>query len=162
MFVGKVCGRAEDAMNFYAEVFKGAPGGAVATGETEVTVFARWGAGQEPEKEGTVQYATFVLNNQEFAAMDSAREHQFAFNEAVSFMVPCDTQQEIDYYWERLSADPKAGQCGWLKDKFGLSWQIVPSMMNDLLGGKDPERLKRVTQAFLKMKKFDIEALKRA
>jgi predicted 3-demethylubiquinone-9 3-methyltransferase (glyoxalase superfamily) len=94
--------------------------------------------------------------------MDSAREHKFAFNEAISFIVPCDTQEEIDYFWGKLSADPKAEQCGWLKDKYGLSWQITPTIMNEMLGGRDQERIARVTQAFLKMKKFDIDALKRA
>ena len=94
--------------------------------------------------------------------MDSAREHNFNFNEAVSLMVPCETQKEIDYFWEKLSADPKAEQCGWLKDKYGLSWQITPTILNELLGGKDQESSARVTQAFLKMKKFDIEGLKRA
>jgi predicted 3-demethylubiquinone-9 3-methyltransferase (glyoxalase superfamily) len=159
LFVGKVCGKAEEALNFYAEVFKDAPR---PEGETNVKILARWGAGQEPEKEGAVQFATLILNGQEFAAMDSAHEHKFAFNEAISFLVPCENQQEIDYFWEKLSADPKAGQCGWLKDKYGLSWQIVPTIMNELLGGQDKEKLARVTRAFLKMKKFDIEALKRA
>jgi predicted 3-demethylubiquinone-9 3-methyltransferase (glyoxalase superfamily) len=77
-------------------------------------------------------------------------------------MVHCDTQQEIDYYWEKLSAEPKAEQCGWLKDKYGLSWQIVPTIMDDMLKDKDPKRLARVTEAFLKMKKFDIAKLKQA
>ena len=94
--------------------------------------------------------------------MDSAREHKFAFNEAISFVVPGDTQQEIDYYWERLSADPNGGQCGWLKDKYGLSWQITPTIMDQMLGSGDPQRLARVTQAFLKMKKFSISELQRA
>ena len=94
--------------------------------------------------------------------MDSAWEHKFAFNEAVSFIVPCDTQEEIDYFWEKLSADHSAGQCGWLKDKYGLSWQITPTVLNDMLSGSDKEQIARVTQAFLKMKKFDIAALKRA
>ena len=94
--------------------------------------------------------------------MDSAREHKFSFNEAISFMVPCDTQREIDYFWERLSADPKAEQCGWLKDRYGLSWQIIPTIMNEMLGGKDEVGTARVTKTFLKMKKFDIDALKRA
>jgi predicted 3-demethylubiquinone-9 3-methyltransferase (glyoxalase superfamily) len=94
--------------------------------------------------------------------MDSPREHQFAFNEAISFTVRCDAQEEIDYLWERPSADPKAEQCGWLKDKYGLSWQITPTITNEMLGGKDKERTGRVTQAFLKMKKFGIAGLKRA
>jgi len=161
LFVGRVCGKAEEAINFYASVFQNAPGGAQA-GATKVEVLARYGKGQEPEKEGTVQYAHFSLLGQEFVAMDSAREHKFAFNEAISFMVPCDTQEEIDYFWAKLSADPKAEQCGWLKDKYGLSWQIVPAIMRELMSGSDQARIDRVTQTFLKMKKFDIAALQRA
>ena len=94
--------------------------------------------------------------------MDSAREHKFAFNEAISFIVPCDTQGEIDHYWGKLSSDPKAEQCGWLKDKYGLSWQIVPAVMNEMMKDKDEKKLARVTDAFLKMKKFDIAKLKEA
>jgi predicted 3-demethylubiquinone-9 3-methyltransferase (glyoxalase superfamily) len=94
--------------------------------------------------------------------MDSARVHGFSFNEAISFMVHCDTQDEIDRYWERLSAHPQAEQCGWLKDKYGLSWQIVPTVMGEMLQANDPKRLARVTAAFLKMKKFDIAKLKEA
>jgi predicted 3-demethylubiquinone-9 3-methyltransferase (glyoxalase superfamily) len=86
----------------------------------------------------------------------------FKFNEAISFIVYCDTQKEIDYYWEKLSAVPEAEQCGWLKDKYGLSWQIVPTAMTQMLKDKDKKKLARVTEAFLKMKKFDIAALKRA
>jgi predicted 3-demethylubiquinone-9 3-methyltransferase (glyoxalase superfamily) len=86
----------------------------------------------------------------------------FKFNEAISFIVYCDTQKEIDYYWEKLSAVPEAEQCGWLKDKYGLSWQIVPTAMGDMLKDKDEKKLARVTEAFLKMKKFDIAALERA
>lgn len=86
----------------------------------------------------------------------------FTFNESVSFIVHCDTQEEIDYYWDKLSADPAAEQCGRLKDKYGLSWQIVPTIMDEMMNGKDKEKVARVTEAFLKMKKFDIESLKRA
>ena len=136
--------------------------GAKATAATKADILARYGRGEEPDKEGTVRYAAFTLLGQEFGAMDSAREHKFAFNEAISFIVPCETQEEIDYFWGRLSADPKAEQCGWLKDKYGVSWQITPTIMNEMLGGGDQEAIARVTQAFLKMKKFDIDALKRA
>lgn len=94
--------------------------------------------------------------------MDSARDHKFRFTEAISFLIPCDTQEEIDYFWGKLSADPKAEQCGWLKDKYGLSWQVAPAIMQDLISGNDKMRVDRVTQAFLKMKKFDIATLKRA
>jgi predicted 3-demethylubiquinone-9 3-methyltransferase (glyoxalase superfamily) len=160
MFVGKVCGKAEEAVNFYTDVFKSSPSGA--EGSTNANIFARYGKGEEPDREDTVRYASFTLLGLEFGAMDSAREHKFALNEAISFIVPCDTQGEIDYFWEKLSADPKAGQCGWLKDRYGLSWQITPTIMNEMLSGKDKERTARVTKAFLKMKKFDIDALKRA
>jgi predicted 3-demethylubiquinone-9 3-methyltransferase (glyoxalase superfamily) len=162
MFVGKVCGKAEEAVNFYAAVFKSAPVAEAETGTAQAHILARYGKGEEPDREGTVKYASFTLLGQEFGAMDSAREHKFAFNEAVSFIVRCDTQKEIDYYWDQLSADPKAEQCGWLKDKYGLSWQIVPAIMGKMMGDKDQEKVARVTHAFLKMKKFDIDALKRA
>jgi predicted 3-demethylubiquinone-9 3-methyltransferase (glyoxalase superfamily) len=161
MFIGNVSGEAEEAMKFYVSVFQSAPGGTRAA-DTKAEVLARYGKGEEPDKEGTVRYAHFRLLGQEFGAMDSAREHKFAFNEAISFLVPCDTQEEIDYFWGRLSANPKAEQCGWLKDKYGLSWQIAPTIMQEFMGGDDKERMQRVTQAFLKMKKFDIAALKRA
>ena len=162
MFVGNVSGKAEEAINLYASIFKNSPGAAKASAETKVTVFARYGKGQNPEKEGTVQYASFTLFGQEFAAMDSAGEHDFAFNEAISLIVPCETQEEIDYFWEKLSADPNAGQCGWLKDKYGLSWQITPTLMSEMMASGDQQKIGRVTQAFLKMKKFDIDALQRA
>jgi predicted 3-demethylubiquinone-9 3-methyltransferase (glyoxalase superfamily) len=161
MFVGDVCGKAEEAINFYVSVFKSAPDGG-RLGESKANVLARYGKGEEPDKEGTVRYAQFSLLGEEFAGMDSAREHKFAFNEAISFMVLCDTQEEIDYFWGKLSADPKAEQCGWLKDKYGLSWQITPALLQKLLKGNDKKRVESVTQAFLKMKKFDIAALQRA
>jgi len=162
MFVGRVCGKTEEAINFYASVFKDSPAGAKAAAGTKADILARYGKGEEPDREGTVRYAHFTLLGQEFGAMDSAREHKFAFNEAISFIVPCDTQEEIDYYWGKLSADPKAEQCGWLKDAYGLSWQIAPTVMNEMLQDKDKKKIARVTEAFLKMKKFDIAKLKEA
>lgn len=152
MFVGDQAGKAEDAINFYASVFR----------DSKVGDIMRYEKGEEPDREGTIKYADFILEGQRFAAMDSAYKHEFSFNEAVSFIVYCDTQEEIDYYWEKLSADPKAEQCGWLKDKYGLSWQIVPSVMNEMFKDKDEKKMARVTEAFLKMKKFDIAELKRA
>jgi predicted 3-demethylubiquinone-9 3-methyltransferase (glyoxalase superfamily) len=109
-----------------------------------------------------VKHAAFVLEGQEFAAMDSALDHPFTFNEAVSLLVYCDTQAEIDRFWDALSAHPEAEQCGWLKDRFGLSWQIVPRAMDRIMSEKDPAKLARVTEAFLKMKKFDLAELERA
>ncbi|PYV41551.1 MAG: hypothetical protein DMG06_16700 [Acidobacteria bacterium] len=152
MFVGDVCGKAEEAINFYASVFHNARIGNI----------LRYGQGEEPDKEGTIKHAAFTLEGRDFAAMDSAHKHNFTFNEAISLMVHCDTQKEIDYYWEKLSAVPAAEQCGWLKDKYGLSWQIVPTGMDEMMKNKDEKKLARVTEAFLKMKKFDIAALKRA
>lgn len=152
MFVRDVCGKAEEAINFYASIFNNAKVGDI----------LRYGRDEEPDKEGTVKHAAFTLLGQEFATMDSARSHNFTFNEAISLMMHCDTQEEIDYYWGKLSADPKAEQCGWLKDKYGLSWQIVPSVMGEMFKEKDEKKIARVTEAFLKMKKFDIAKLKEA
>ncbi|MGD6959504.1 VOC family protein [Rossellomorea aquimaris] len=152
MFVGNKCGNAEEAINFYLSVFENAKQGLI----------ARYPEGMEPDKEGTIMFSDFMLENQWFTAMDSAHEHKFGFNEALSFMVYCDTQEEIDYYWEKLSAVPEAEQCGWLKDKYGVSWQVVPSEMDELLSKGTPEQLERVTKAFLTMKKFDLGELQRA
>ncbi|HWS20117.1 MAG TPA: VOC family protein [Nitrososphaera sp.] len=153
MFVGKQYGKAEEAINFYASVFE----------DARVGDILRYSKGEEPDKEGTVKHASFMLEGQEFAAMDSAREHNFAFNEAISFIVHCETQKEIDYYWEKLSAYPEAEQCGWLKDKYGLPWQIVPNLMDKMLNDdNDTKKIARVTEAFLQMKKLDIAKLKEA
>ena len=152
MFVADVCGKAEEAVNFYTSVFHNA----------KVENIVRYGKGEEPDKEGTVKYTDFTLEGQEFGAMDSAHEHLFSFNEAISFMVYCDTQQEIDYYWNKLSAVPEAEQCGWLKDKYGLSWQIVPTAMDKMMQNTDEKTLARVTEAFLKMKKFNLAELEKA
>ncbi|MBL4952787.1 VOC family protein [Neobacillus sp. YIM B02564] len=152
LFVGDQCGNSEEAMRFYLSVFKNARQGLV----------ARYPKGMEPDKEGTIMFSDFMLENQWFASMDSAYEHKFSFNEAISFMVYCDTQEEIDYYWNQLSAVPEAEQCGWLKDKFGISWQIVPSEMDEMMSKGTPEQLARLTKAFLKMKKFDLAELQKA
>jgi predicted 3-demethylubiquinone-9 3-methyltransferase (glyoxalase superfamily) len=152
MFVGDVCGKAEEAINFYTSIFHNSKKGDI----------LRYSKGEDPDKEGTVKHADFNLEKLEFAAMDSARMHDFTFNEAVSFIVHCKNQEEIDYYWDKLTADPKAEQCGWLRDKYGLSWQIVPVEMEMMMSTKDKDQLDRITQAFLKMKKFDLAELKRA
>ncbi len=152
LFTEKVCGKAEEASEFYISVFGNAKQGGI----------HRYPAGMEPDKEGSVMFADFMIENQWFAVMDSAREHGYTFNEALSFMVSCDTQDEIDYYWKKLSAVPEAEQCGWCKDKYGLSWQISPTIMEEMMSEGTSEQVGRVTQAFLKMKKFDIEELKRA
>jgi predicted 3-demethylubiquinone-9 3-methyltransferase (glyoxalase superfamily) len=109
---------------------------------------------------GAVDIVTIELLGQDFMLISAGP--LFKFNEAISFMVYCDTQEEIDCYWEKLSAVPEAEQCGWLKDKYGLSWQIVPTIMGKMMREKDKKKLARVTEAFLKMKKFDIATHKRA
>lgn len=152
MFVGGVCGRAEEAVDHYTSVFP----------DSKVDHIQRYGAGEEPDRPGTIRHAYFALDGFKLAAMDSAREHDFGFNEAVSLMVNCDTQNEIDYYWDKLSAVPEAEQCGWLKDRFGVSWQITPTALQELLDRGTEEQVARVTEAFLKMKKFDIAALRKA
>lgn len=150
LFAGDVYGRAEEASDFYLSVFKHSKRGTI----------ARYPAGMEPDREGTVMFTDFMVEGQWLAAMDSARAQGDAFNEAVSFLVNCEDQGEIDTYWEKLSAVPAAEQCGWVKDRYGLSWQIVPAVMENLM--RDPGRLDRVTRAVLKMKKLDIAALQQA
>jgi predicted 3-demethylubiquinone-9 3-methyltransferase (glyoxalase superfamily) len=152
MFVGPVCGKTEEAVNLYTSVFH----------NSNLFFLHRYGQGEEPDKEGTVKYVAFTLDGMEFGAMDSARAHQFAFNEAISLLVPCETQAEIDYYWEKLSADPQAEQCGWLKDQFGLSWQVWPTAIGEMMKHGTHEQIDRITQAFLPMKKFDLATLQRA
>lgn len=152
MFTGAVCGKADEAIDFYTSVFKNSRRGIV----------AHYPKASEPDKEGSLMFGDFMIENQWFASMDSARMHDFKFNEAVSLMVSCNTQQEIDYFWDKLSAVPEAEQCGWLKDKFGVSWQIVPAAMEIMMRDGDARRMARVTEAFLKMKKFNIAELERA
>lgn len=152
MFTGAVAGRAEEAIHFYRSVFN----------DSKMGTIQRYGAGREPDKEGTVMFSDFRLFDQWFAAMDSAFPHNFAFNEAISFLINCDTQEEIDYYWDKLSAVPEAEQCGWLKDRYGLSWQVTPTAMGEMMQSGNPEQVARLTQAFLKMKKFDLLELRQA
>jgi predicted 3-demethylubiquinone-9 3-methyltransferase (glyoxalase superfamily) len=152
MFVGDIA-KAEEATNFYLSVFQNTKRGQI----------VRYPAGMEPNSEGTIMFTDFMINNQWFAAMDaSASQHKFAFNEAISFMVPCDTQEEIEYFWKKLSAVPEAEQCGWCKDKYGLSWQIHPAIMDEMMKNGTREQIDRLTKAFLPMKKFDIAKLKKA
>jgi len=150
MFVGAVRGKAEEAINFYTSVFH----------NSRINDIYRYGSDQASESADNIMYASFTLEGQQFAAMDSALDHKFAFNEAISFVVNCTTQDEIDHYWDHLSADPSAEQCGWLKDKYGVSWQIVPDELPAML--QHPETAARVTGAFLTMKKLDLATLRRA
>lgn len=154
LFVGDVCGKAEEATDFYLSVFKDSRRGEL----------AHYPAGMEPDKEGTIMFTDFMLEGEWFAAMDSARDHDFGFNEAISLMVYCDTQDEIDYYWEKLKAggDPDAQQCGWLKDRYGVSWQVAPRLLGEMIQKGTREQVNRVTQTFLPMKKLDIAAIQKA
>lgn len=149
LFTEKVYGKAEEAAHYYVSVFKNALHGQV----------VRHGPDSPYEKEGTVMYMDFMLENQWFAAADSGLKHGFSFNEAVSFMVYCEDQEEIDYYWGRLSAYPEAEQCGWLKDRWGVSWQIVPEIMDEMLTKGTSSQLRRLVKATLEMKKLDLSKL---
>jgi predicted 3-demethylubiquinone-9 3-methyltransferase (glyoxalase superfamily) len=140
---------AEEAMNFYASIFP----------NSKILSVTRYGdAG--PGLKGTVMTASFQLHGQEFTALNGGPH--FKFTEAISLVVHCQTQKEIDEYWEKLSEGGEKVECGWLKDKFGLSWQIVPDVLIEMLQDKDPEKVKRVTEAMLQMKKLDIAKLKQA
>ncbi len=151
MFTGTVAGKAEEAIDFYCGTFKGR------RGET-----ARYPGGMAPDKEGTLMYADFQIDQTWIAAMDSAHEHGFKFNEAISLLVPCDNQSEIDELFNSLSADPKAEQCGWLKDKYGVSWQITSSLVSEIFKNGSDEEINRVMEAFQKMKKVDVSVIEKA
>jgi predicted 3-demethylubiquinone-9 3-methyltransferase (glyoxalase superfamily) len=142
-------GKAEEAANFYTSVFKNA----------KILDVMRYGE-TGPGPKGTVMSVTFALDGQEFIALNGGP--QFTFSPAISFFVGCETQEEVDEFWEKLSAGGEKNVCGWLKDKYGISWQIVPSVLGKLLQGPDAEKSKRVMKAMLKMTKLDIEALKQA
>jgi predicted 3-demethylubiquinone-9 3-methyltransferase (glyoxalase superfamily) len=151
LFTKDKAGKAEEAMNHYVSIFP----------ESKIRFIAKYEKG-EHDVEGTVKHAEFELFGQTLMALDSSLPHDFVFNEGVSLVVRCDSQEEVDEYWSKLSADPSAEQCGWLKDKFGVSWQITPSVMDTMMEQGTPEQRERVTQAFLPMKKFDIQKLTEA
>lgn len=154
MYVGDQAGKAEEAMKLYTTTFA----------NSSIGNINRYNAGEEPDQAGTVRHGSFTLEGQAFAAMDSAHQHKFTFSEAISFLVKCKDQAEIDYLWEKLTpgGDPASQQCGWLKDKYGVSWQIAPAILDEMLRDKDPAKVERVTKAFLQMKKFDIASLEKA
>ena len=140
---------AEEAVNFYTSLFK----------NSKIVSINRYGD-EVPGMKGKVLTAVFQLEGQEFMAIDGAAP--FKFTEAISLFVKCDTQDEVDRLWEKLSEGGEKGRCGWLKDRYGLSWQIVPTILGRLMNDKDPEKSKRVMQALMKMDKLDIKALKQA
>jgi len=141
--------QAEEAMNFYVSIFK----------NSKVLSVSRYGEGG-PRPKGMVMTATFQLDGQEFTALNGGPE--FHFTEAISLYVNCETQEEVDDLWDKLSDGGEKGRCGWLKDKYGLSWQIIPTALGELLGVKDAVKAERVMQAMLQMDKIDIQVLKRA
>jgi predicted 3-demethylubiquinone-9 3-methyltransferase (glyoxalase superfamily) len=149
LFVGSVCGRAEEAIDRYCAIF---PNSALIS-------VRRHSADASPDREGTILQANFTINGLAFNAMDSAHSHGFQFNESISFLILCDTQQQIDHCWQQLSANPDGGQCGWTQDEFGLWWQVVPRRLGQMLAQGTTTQVQRVTQAFLPMKKFDLAAL---
>jgi len=147
--------QAEEAVSFYTSIFK----------NSRIVSIARYGeegAEASGQPRGTVMTVAFRLDGQEFVALNGGPI--FKFTEAISFVVNCESQDEVDHYWDKLSAggDPKAQQCGWLKDKYGLSWQIVPTVLITLLNDPDPEKSRRVMKAMLQMKKIDVDTLKQA
>ncbi|MFL6663961.1 MAG: VOC family protein [Rhizobacter sp.] len=142
-------GQAEEAMNFYTSIFK----------NSKVLSVARYGdAGPGPK--GSVMTAQFEVEGHQFVALNGGP--QYTFTPAVSFLVNCTTQDEVDHLWDRLSAGGQEMPCGWVTDKFGLTWQVIPTLLPELLTGRDPQKAQRVMQAMLQMKKIDIAALRRA
>ena len=151
LFVGNNYGNAEAAVKFYAEVFP----------QSSIHSIKLYEENEGPNKAGAVKHAQFILDNKVFMAMDGAGEHGFAFNEAISFVVECKDQKEIDYYWDTLTANGgQESMCGWLKDKFGVSWQIIPDEIGQLMS--NPATAGKVMQALMQMKKLDIAAMKKA
>jgi predicted 3-demethylubiquinone-9 3-methyltransferase (glyoxalase superfamily) len=151
MFIGKQQGKAEEAIHFYVSLFK----------NSGITMMARYEPGTDGP-EGEVVHAKFTLDGQDFIAFDSHVQHDFTFTPAISFIANCETQQEVDELWAKLSEDGATEQCGWLKDKYGVSWQIVPTVLGEMMQDKDTGKSERVMKAMLKMVKPDIKILKQA
>lgn len=151
MYVGPVFGRAEEALKLYTAIFQ------------DSAIDGILHAPSDGSSGPTVQHAQFSLSHEKFMAMDSGLAHAFNFTEAISLEIACDTQAEVDYFWGKLTADGgEEGSCGWLKDKFGVSWQVVPRVLYELLNDPDKARVNRVTEAVLAMNKLEIETLQRA
>ena len=151
MFANELNGKAEEAIHFYTSIFQ----------NSEILLVARYEANQGGTT-GTIKHASFLLAGQVFKAMDTSHSQPFGFTPATSFFVSCANQQEVDYFWNKLIAPGEKGQCGWLKDKYGVSWQIIPTILAELMNDPDPAKSKRVIQALMKMQKIDIDGLKRA
>jgi len=145
--------KAEEAANFYVSIFKNSKIGSI-------TRYGEEGAAVSGKPKGAVMTVTFQLDGQEFIALNGGPE--FKFTEAISFLVNCETQEEVDELWEKLCKGGEKGRCGWLKDKYGLSWQIVPAVLGEMLQDEDVEKSERVMKAMLQMDKIDIKTLKRS
>jgi predicted 3-demethylubiquinone-9 3-methyltransferase (glyoxalase superfamily) len=155
MFAGDACGRAEEAVNFYTSVFH----------NSHIDYVQKYGEPGDPETietNGVIKHSGFTIENFHMALMDSGRKSPLSFEQAISFVVNCDTQAEVDYYWDKLTEGGKEVQCGWLSDKFGLPWQVVPTAMERMMREGSKEQIARVTAAFMQMKKFDIATLEQA
>ncbi|MGB4587712.1 MAG: VOC family protein [Clostridiaceae bacterium] len=151
LFSDESCGKAEEAIRYYTEVFE----------NSEIGLISRYAEGEAQSAKAKVNYSAFNLDGVALSAMDNGYDVDYTFNEAFSLIVNCKDQKEIDYFWERLSAVPEAENCGWCKDQFGVSWQVLPSTWEEILFGGSEEQVKRVTEAFLTMKKFDLKALEK-
>ena len=155
--------QAEEAANYYVSIFS-AFGGPESGGKNSkvgsVSRYDEAGAAASGRPKGSVMTAEFTLNGQEFVALNGGPI--FKFTEAISFVINCQSQKEVDYYWEKLSAGGEESPCGWLKDKFGLSWQVAPTVLSELLSGPDPIKSQRAMTAMLQMKKLDIDSLRKA
>jgi predicted 3-demethylubiquinone-9 3-methyltransferase (glyoxalase superfamily) len=151
MFTGKQYGQAEKAIAYYTSIFKG----------SKTNGILRYGANESPDTEGKVKHAQVTIHDQKFMLMESARPHDFVFTEGVSLTVHCETQEQIDYYWQKLTE--KGGEesmCGWLRDKFGVSWQIIPTQLTKIMS--DPAKAGKAAQAFMTMRKLNIEQIVQA
>lgn len=152
MFVGDNVGRAREAIDLYTSLFQ----------NSRVGEISAYGPDQSPDKEGSINYGEFFLENQKFTAMDSAHKHNFQFNEAISFYVNCGDQVEIDYFWDSFTKEGSESACGWLKDEFGVSWQIVPEFLMDILDDDEPEKAQNMMKVMSQMRKLNLAKLKEA
>jgi predicted 3-demethylubiquinone-9 3-methyltransferase (glyoxalase superfamily) len=150
LFTGKQYGRTDEAIAHYSSIFK----------DPKVDGILRYTSNESPEQEGKVKHAQVVLNGQKFMLMESAQKRDFTFSEGVSLTIHCKTQEEIDYYWENLTESGQESMCGWLKDKFGVSWQIIPVILNEIMS--DPSKAGKAAQAFMSMRKLNIEQIVQA
>lgn len=151
LFVGEQFGKTEEAIKFYTSLFQ----------NSNIQTIARYEKGEE-DKEGNIKYSLFTLDDVEFIAMESSLDHKFSFTQAISFIINCESQEEVDKFWDAFSDGGQIQQCGWVVDKYGVPWQVVPTILDKLLADPDPVKAQRVMAAMLKMVKLDIEGLKQA